>query len=453
MGKPKRTIEQCQEYASSREGECLSKAYVNEDGPLSWRCKRGHEWKSTAASVIGQKAWCDKCAREASARRRSHTLADCHALAASKGGWCLATEYKNSKTRMPWKCKEGHEWPSSYNSVHNGHWCIDCANERKRRENYLGIEKMNELASLLHGKCHSTHYDNVNSILEWECSDGHRFSRRACNVIAGHWCDVCSAGLSERLCRAILEHLYARPFPRRRPGWLLSAAGKPMELDGYCEDLALAFEYQGIQHYEPVLKFKSGTRRLAEIQERDQRKALICQTRKVTLLVIPYKIAHENLERYIRDELQRLGKALGSWSPLPLLDLRQKGVRADDRLPRVKQQGASKGLECLSPTYLGHDTPLRWRCKSCGDEFDFRPDRLTQVIQPCSHCRKVTQLIFWEQNTRAKIIERLATFGDELISPRFTGQNDLLDVRCKKGTLWQASWASLRHGKRCKCCR
>lgn len=453
MGRPKRTLEQCQEYARSREGESLARIYINEDDKLPWRCKRGYEWLSTAASVVGQKAWCKKCSDAATARAKCHTLADCQTLAASKGGWCLATEYKNSKTRMPWKCAKGHEWWSSYNSIHNGAWCIECANDRKRRHNHLGIEKMHELATLLHGKCLSTHYDNVNSVLEWECSAGHRFCKRASNIIAGHWCIVCGSGLSERLCRAIFEHLYARLFIRKRPRWLLSAIGTPMELDGYNEDLALAFEYQGIQHYEPVVKFKSDARRLAEIQERDRRKARICRTHKVTLLVVPYTVKHEDLECYIRSELLRRGKALDTWSNLPLLDLRQKGIRADDRLPRVAQQGGLKGLDCISPSYLGHDTPLRWRCRTCNHEFDFRPDRLTKVSRPCSSCRAAAHRKFWVQDTRAKIDSVLASRGEELLSPLYTAQNDPLTIRCKEGHVWQTSWARLRRGTRCSDCR
>ena len=38
-------------------------------------------------------------------------------------------------------------------------------------------------------------------------------------------------------------------FPRCRPSFLKSLKNRPMELDGYCPSLQLAFEYRGEQHY------------------------------------------------------------------------------------------------------------------------------------------------------------------------------------------------------------
>lgn len=295
MGRPARTLEQCQNYARTRGGECLASEYINENVKIPWRCDRGHKWDSNAASVVRAKSWCKRCADERSAKGRSKNLEDCRILAASRGGWCIATEYKNSKTTMKWQCSYGHVWSTTYNSIQVGHWCSDCANDRKRRQNQFGIETIHKLAAKHSGKWISNCYDNVNSVLEWECSEGHTFPMRVRNVIAGSWCNICGNGLSERLCRAVLEHLFGVRFPRCRPKWLLSAAGARMELDGYSEELALAFEYQGIQHYKPVLKFKSDSHKLAALQERDRLKASICTSRKVTLLQIPYTIAHDGL--------------------------------------------------------------------------------------------------------------------------------------------------------------
>ena len=54
------------------------------------------------------------------------------------------------------------------------------------------------------------------------------------------------------------------------------------ELDIFVPDLALAFELNGIYHYEPV----HGSNRLASIQANDQRKFRICHERGISLCVI-----------------------------------------------------------------------------------------------------------------------------------------------------------------------
>lgn len=453
MGRPKRTLAQCQSYAQAKYGECLTLEYINEDVKLLWRCAKNHVWSATSVSVVGQNSWCKRCADNKSGiMRRGYTLEDCVALAASKEGWCLAVEYTNIKTKIFWKCSCGYVWQAAFGAVHRGTWCLPCANDRKRKQNHLGIEKMHELATKQHGKCVSRSYDNVNSLLEWECSEGHLFSMRASNVIAGHWCHQCGKGLSERLCRAILEHLYKAPFPRLRPKWLVSAEGAPMELDGYSEPLALAIEYQGIQHYEPVLKFKLDSCRVAKIQERDRLKASICKERQVTLLQIPYTISHDDLEKFIRQELRHRGKALAHWAQLPDLDLRQLSVRIDDRLATVKKEGTRKNLDCISKSYLGHETPLQWRCRACGNEFGFRPDRLAKAASPCAQCRTEARRHTSEQETLAKIRALLASRGERLLSVRFTGHSDPLEILCDQGHVWSTSWASRRQGTRCNYC-
>ena len=46
-------------------------------------------------------------------------------------------------------------------------------------------------------------------------------------------------GISEKICRKYFEYLFNKPFNRIRPSWL-----SELELDGYNEELNIAFEYQ-----------------------------------------------------------------------------------------------------------------------------------------------------------------------------------------------------------------
>ncbi|MCX6707588.1 MAG: hypothetical protein NT001_05620 [Candidatus Woesearchaeota archaeon] len=57
----KLNIELFKEIAKSREGLCLSNTYIDNQTKLRFRCKKGHEWDA-APSKIKSKQWCPKCA-------------------------------------------------------------------------------------------------------------------------------------------------------------------------------------------------------------------------------------------------------------------------------------------------------------------------------------------------------------------------------------------------------
>lgn len=138
-------------------------------------------------------------------------------------------------------------------------------------------------------------YKNNRSRLIVECKEGHLFDTTRNVLQAGHWCNQCTSLIRERMCRKIFEDLTGFKFPKSRPEWLKYI--NPLELDGYCKELKLAFEYNGKQHYEKVWKFIS-----TDIEKRDEFKIKRCIENNVDLIVIPYYV---NVEKYIRVELSR----------------------------------------------------------------------------------------------------------------------------------------------------
>jgi hypothetical protein len=66
---------------------------------------------------------------------------------------------------------------------------------------------------------------------------------------------------NEELCREFFNLYFKNNFIKIRPSWLKNPhTGYMLELDGYCEALNLAFEYQGEQHFKIVKNFKDTTR-------------------------------------------------------------------------------------------------------------------------------------------------------------------------------------------------
>jgi hypothetical protein len=100
----------------------------------------------------------------------------------------------------------------------------------------------------------------------------------------------------EELTRQILEDVFGTTFPNIRPEWLVNPdTGRLLELDCYSEEMNLAFEYQGLQHYEPV-DFFGGTEAYDSQVKRDKIKRQLCKTRGVTLVEIDSRNFSQYLE-------------------------------------------------------------------------------------------------------------------------------------------------------------
>jgi len=291
----KLTQEHCVRAAKKRNGKCLSE-YKNARAQMNWQCSEDHIWSTTLDQVKNGNTWCPTCYGNTKL-----TIRDCQKIAKDRSGKCLSATYTNSNTPMEWECEEGHRWMASFRSVKQAQaqsWCIHCYYNTKK----LLLEECQHVAAERGGKCLEKEYINVRAQMKWQCSEGHIWSTKFTSVKhSKKWCPYCAKGRSENLSRDIIEELMGLPFPSVWPDFLSG-----LELDGYNEDLQLAFEYQGKQHYQHVPYFHKDITQFYAQQERDQRKYKICQEKGITLILIPYKFSYQNepeLRQYIYEQL------------------------------------------------------------------------------------------------------------------------------------------------------
>ena len=117
-----------------------------------------------------------------------------------------------------------------------------------------------------------------------------------------------SSGETE--CRRVLQHLFSRPFPSVRPNFLrnpVTRGGNNLELDCFNEQLRLAVEYNGQQHYKYVPYFHNSHEAFRNQQYRDEIKRRICIDNGITLLEVPYTIKTKDIAAYLVDELRKRG--------------------------------------------------------------------------------------------------------------------------------------------------
>lgn len=187
------TIEDMSALAKSRGGRCLSEEFLNFHVPLRWRCAKGHEWMAAPNSVVSrgrrEGTWCPDCTHErlrGKKRPDAPTIDDMRRLARSRGGRCTSEFYINARTDLQWACAKGHTWTAKPPNVQRGSWCPFCAGKAPRT-----LGDMQELAAIWYGRCLSEQFQNMQSPVNWICSEGHEFTALPRNVLRGHWCPHC----------------------------------------------------------------------------------------------------------------------------------------------------------------------------------------------------------------------------------------------------------------------
>lgn len=284
----KLTIVQMKELAISKNGECLSEVYKNSNSPLKWKCNVCNKIWHASPGNVKSGTWCPRCTKH-----EKLTIDQMKQLAISKDGECLSTVYVNVETDLLWKCDVCKtEWKARPDNIKTGTWCPKCAGTKKKT-----LEDIKELAKIRGGKCLSEEYINCEQNILWECGAcGRTWKATPNNVRRGTWCPYCHR-IGEESCRKIFESIFKVPFPKIRPSWMRNGlTGRKLELDGFNEKLNIAFEYNGLQHYELVKPFHSSMDDLKKGMARDQLKKKFCEEKGIILFVIPpLRIKHKDL--------------------------------------------------------------------------------------------------------------------------------------------------------------
>jgi hypothetical protein len=218
-----------------------------------------------------------------------------------KCGKCLSDNYHSTSDILEWQCDKGHVWNSNFHEIKKGHWCPICANENKRIYN---IKYCQELAAKHFGKCISEEYKDTKTKLTWVCELGHIWDATLGNVKDnGSWCPECSQSYGENKFREVIENISGYKFPKVRPCWLLNRRGNRMEIDGFCLELNIGFEYQGRQHSEFITHWHKRKKVFNQQQDSDALKKKILESRGIQMLYPTHELKPSQFEKFIVDKI------------------------------------------------------------------------------------------------------------------------------------------------------
>jgi hypothetical protein len=423
--------EQIQAFVLSKRGILLTADPITKKTQyIKVRCAENHEWTGRVDHFVDG-CWCRYCSQP-----RRLNLKVLQEKAATHGGKLLSTVYVSNKDKYLWECAKGHQWLAEANNVLNANrWCWQCLK--------FTIEDIQTIAVKRGGICLSPTYI-PGCRLQFRCAEGHEWETSFPSIQHGHWCRTCNTTKMERMCRAILEAVFQRPFPSQRPQWLQGTCGRSLELDCYNAELRLALEYQGRQHFEEIAFYGEG--RLVGQQERDALKTETCKKYGVRLLVISDEVSLEELYECIIDECRELGIEIPVHEPIDAHQIRLV-TRTDERLEALRTIAHQHGGQCLAESYINNYTRLPFRCKE-GHEWPAYPTTITSGSW-CSRCAQKTRLSIERINDSLhfKGVQTTDTYYDSARTP--------MNWRCTYGHCFKEKYDTLRarlkrSGRTCK---
>ena len=112
----------------------------------------------------------------------------------------------------------------------------------------------------------------------------------------------------EQFTLAALSRMFpGKHFEKVRPAWLRNPrTGRPCELDFFNEELKLAVEVQGMQHYVYPNSWHKSREDWEEQVFRDQLKQDVCKRAGIVLVHVPFTVLQKDVEDFIRQEIQRV---------------------------------------------------------------------------------------------------------------------------------------------------
>ena len=340
--------------------EVLSKEYVNSETKLHLRCmKCQRRWRARPNDLRRAAVGCPSCGHQRGGQKLAYANEKiAHELARRQ--IVLLSVYESSQKPIRVKFERcGHRVWRTWNEIQRGVGCPRCApNVPPTSRAYRAI------AARFGGEVLEIARTS-NQPSKWRCSIGHIFWRPFISIKElGTFCTDCSGSYAEMLCRTAVEKLFGKRFHRIRKEGMRSLRGRPLELDIYNDNLKIAIEHHGLQHYEAVENW-TGEEGLRTQRLHDQRRREFCRENGILLIEIRQlgeKTSLEQMRQQIREAMVRDGRKLPTrFDTVKLKNLPRLNA-SEVYWNEIQSAADAMGLQIVRREFSGSAKPLLVRC-------------------------------------------------------------------------------------------
>lgn len=277
----------------------ISTVYISSNKPLEAICPMGCVTTKTYSNLRNGVISCKLCTNKKNALAQTIPFEEKKKLVEKEKGYTLLGEIriKCGKIALIVSCDKKHIYNVCITDFKKGCRCKKCKNLWADLEGTIKLFKEKGWTYL------DGQYTNAYTKLTVRCPKGHKqFKSRADINGSNDGCVHCLKRLQEKECRDIFEKLLGVKFDCVWPEFLRNPdTNRRLQLDGYNEELNLAFEYDGRLHYVGYY----GKDVLVGQKNRDRLKEQLCKKEGVVLIRVPY--FEKNKEEYIKDQLKKRG--------------------------------------------------------------------------------------------------------------------------------------------------
>ena len=452
-------------------------------------CKNNHVFMM-GLSDIYRNTWCQECIKK-------DYMDNVNYLAISNNYVCLDTEFVSSSTKMNFRCINGHSWTRSYSNLKTHPYCSKCREhdkfELKVRKNMeikkyttndnifgarpnqfiniicekgheikisvaqilynkehtcykcqgkkdvLTLDSAKLIASQRNGICMSESYVNSGIKLQWKCHYGHIWHAKLHQVSNGSWCPECNVYVGEEITRKIFEAMFGSKFTKNKYAWL-----NGWELDGYNEELKLAFEYDGDIHYKFIKYIHKTEDKFKLVQQRDKLKNEICKRNNITLIRIPYYIKYENIQAHVTEECKKYNIIIKNSDNIDIKSFNDIYLYKENRFKEMHEMVIKKGGVLIDKNYISHTTTVAVKCIN-NHIFDTSFKKIQHGYW-CPHCAQKAK------RTTEDMQKKAMDNGGECISSEYINNSTKLSWKCKNGHIWSTVPKVILKGHWCPVC-
>jgi hypothetical protein len=301
-----------------------------------------------------------------------------------------------------------------------------------RRSNKFKKKDALEISKFFGGKFIKGNFNNLSSPFTWTCQDGHTFKRPPYLIkYKKTFCNICSSTyLGEEIARNILEKMTGKLFPKTRHKELISKKGAPLELDGFCEELNVAFEHQGKHHFND--KIYGGKTNLKKQVVKDKLKKSLLKIKKIKLIEFQEMPQLLKVQDGINKTKDFLKKNKIKHKLITIKDIYP--LKFNSRLKILRKLATEKKGKLLSETYLGMHHDYRWKCSN-----DHKFIAKGYNIHNGWWCRKCSTPEYSIKDLKIYAKKK----NGECMSKIYLNKHSTYKFKCDKNHIWETTWHSI----------